>query len=116
VALVVDSLAGETILLVEDDPAGLDYVTEVLNDLNYTVVQARSAEDALKRLRDTPAPLHLLLTDVVMPSVAGRVLAKNSRRVWPALRVLFMTGYSRNAIVRRGRFVPGVQLVRKPLA
>jgi CheY-like chemotaxis protein len=78
------------------------YVTETLGGLGYDVLEAESGRDAL-RLIDEYKSLALLLTDVVMPGMNGRALAEQARSRHPALKVLFMTGYSRNAIVHQGR-------------
>jgi two-component system NtrC family sensor kinase len=106
--------SGECILVVEDDADVRAYVVETLGGLGYDVLQAESGEDAL-RLMDQPGNIRLLLTDVVMPGINGRTLAEQARLRRPALKVLFMTGYSRNAIVHQGRLDPGVELIQKPL-
>jgi two-component system NtrC family sensor kinase len=106
--------SGECILVVEDDADVRAYVVETLGGLGYDVLEASNGEDAL-RLVDEYTGVGLLLTDVVMPSMNGRKLAEEARRRRPALKVLFMTGYSRNAIVHQGRLDPGVDLIQKPL-
>ena len=105
---------GECVLVVEDDAGVRDYVVETLEGLGYDVLEAASGEGAL-RLVDKHEAIALLLTDVVMPGMNGRELAEAARRRQPALKVLFMTGYSRNAIVHQGRLDPGVDLIQKPL-
>jgi CheY-like chemotaxis protein len=102
----------ETILVVEDDPDVRAYVVEVLRQLKYRVLEAKDAPSALAM----SGPIDLLLTDVVLPKMNGRQLADAMRGQRPNLRVLFMTGYSRNAIVHQGRLDPGVELVQKPLS
>jgi PAS domain S-box-containing protein len=104
----------ETILLVEDDDDVRAFVSETLRDLNYTVLQAGDAASALKLL-GSDGHVDLLLTDVIMPGQNGRELANAALRQRPQLKVLFMTGYSRNAIVHQGRLDEGVQLIQKPL-
>ena len=111
-----DAASGETILVTEDDPAVLDYVAEVLKDLNYQVLRAGDGNAALKYLQKETLSIDLLLTDVVMPGMNGRVLAEKASRLKPGIKVLFMTGYSQNAIVHQGRLDPGVQLIQKPLS
>lgn len=106
--------SGECILVVEDDADVRAYVVETLGGLGYDVLQAEGGEDAL-RLVDEYKSICLLLTDVVMPGMNGRKLADEARQRLPALKVLFMTGYSRNAIVHQGRLDPGVDLIQKPL-
>jgi two-component system NtrC family sensor kinase len=105
----------ETILLVEDDRAVLGYVTEALSTLNYEVRHASDAEAALTILKEH-AKIDLLLTDVVMPGMNGRQLADAAKIIRPELKVLYMTGYSRNAIVHQGRLDPGVSLIQKPFS
>ena len=87
---------------------------ETLGGLGYDVLEAGRGEDAL-RLVDEDKTISLLLTDVVMPGMNGRKLAEEARERRPALKVLFMTGYSRNAIVHQGRLDAGVELIQKPL-
>jgi PAS domain S-box-containing protein len=104
----------ETILVVEDDADVRTMVCETLRDLNYTVLQASDAPSALKLL-DGTGPIDLLLSDVILPGPNGRELANAALAKRPQLKVLFMTGYSRNAIVHQGRLDEGVQLIQKPL-
>lgn len=106
---------GETLLVVEDDPDVRAYVTEVLAELNYNVAAAADGTEALRLLETTGTPVDLLLTDVVLPGMNGRQLADAIRKLHPKIKVLFMTGYSRNAIVHQGRLDPGVDLIQKPL-
>ena len=90
------------------------YVVETLRGLGYDVLEAPGAEEALALL-DRHKTISLLLTDVVMPGQNGRKLADSARVRQPSLKVLYMTGYSRNAIVHQGRLDPGVELLQKPL-
>ena len=104
----------ERILVVEDDADVRAYVVETLGSLGYHVLEAAGANEALQLL-DQHQAIDLLLTDVVMPGVNGRRLAEEAKQRHPALKVAFMTGYSRNAIVHQGRLDPGVTLIQKPL-
>jgi signal transduction histidine kinase/CheY-like chemotaxis protein len=106
--------SGECILVVEDDADVRGYVVETLGTLGYDVLQAAGAEDALRLLREYKT-IGLLLTDVVMPGMNGRKLAEEAKMHQPSLKVLYMTGYSRNAIVHQGRLDPGVDLIQKPI-
>jgi signal transduction histidine kinase len=106
--------SNECVLVVEDDDDVRGYVVETLGLLGYEVLEAADPEDAL-RLLDGRKTVRLLLTDVVMPGMNGRKLADAARKRQPALKVLYMTGYSRNAIVHQGRLDPGVDLIQKPL-
>ncbi|MBV8697583.1 MAG: response regulator, partial [Bradyrhizobium sp.] len=107
--------SGESILLVEDDAEVRRYVAETLGNLGYNVLEAGDAKQALQQLQ-SGASVALLLTDVVMPGMNGRRLAEEARAVKPTLKIIFMTGYSRNAIVHQGRLDPGVDLIQKPIA
>ena len=107
--------SGETILVVEDDPNVRAYVVEALSGVGYRVVEASDAEDALVVFASNPE-IHLMLTDVVMPGMNGRALADMIRQSRPTVKTLFMTGYSRNAIVHQGRLDPGVSLIQKPFS
>ena len=105
---------GETVLVAEDDADVRAYVVETLESLGYRVLGAADANGALQAMQRSRR-IDLLLTDVVMPGVSGRKLAEEAQRRQPDLKVLFMTGYSRNAIVHQGRLDPGVDLIQKPL-
>jgi signal transduction histidine kinase len=105
---------GETILVVEDDDGVRQYASEILRDLNYQILEARDAASAL-RLLDADKPFDLLLTDVVLPGKNGRELATEVEKRRPGVRIIFMTGYSRNAIVHHGRLDRGTELITKPL-
>ncbi|MGE3474927.1 MAG: CHASE3 domain-containing protein [Rhodospirillaceae bacterium] len=112
-AAPVRAVQGETILVVEDDDAVRKLAVEGLSELGYAVLQADHAVQALKLLDEHPAVV-LLFTDVVMPNVNGRELADEARRRRPNLKVLFTTGYTRNAVVHNGTLDPGVRLIGKP--
>ena len=106
---------GETVLVTEDDDAIRNYVVEMLDGLNYRVVEARNAAEAIEVFKRMGHTIDLLLTDVVMPGANGRVLSQELVRLKPELKVLFMTGYSRDAIVHDGRLDSGVDLIQKPI-
>ena len=103
----------EVILVVEDEAAVRQFSAEALAVLGYRVLEADGAASALKLLAEHP-DIQLLFTDVVMPDVSGRKLADEARRLYPKLKVLFTTGYSRNAVVHNGILDPGVELIGKP--
>jgi CheY-like chemotaxis protein len=84
-----------------------------LNELGYEVLEAANATEALDILR-TETHIDLLFTDVVLPGKSGRVIADEAVNLRPQLKVLFATGYSRNAIVHHGRLDSGVNLLTKP--
>jgi PAS domain S-box-containing protein len=105
----------ETIMVVEDDPDVRAYTVEVLRELGYDVVEAADGPSALRLLRDAETSCDLLFTDVVLPGgMNGEQLARAAHEARPGLRVLFTTGYARNAIVHHGRLDPGVELITKP--
>jgi signal transduction histidine kinase len=104
----------ETILIVEDDDGVRQYASEILRDLNYQIIEAKDSASAL-RLLDADKKFDLLLTDVVLPGKNGRELATEVERRRPGTKIIFMTGYSRNAIVHHGRLDPGTALIQKPL-
>ncbi|MCY7313317.1 MAG: response regulator [Pseudoxanthomonas sp.] len=101
------------ILVVEDDQHVRHMTVDALRELGYTVVQASDANQALEQIRVQPH-LDLLFTDIVMPVMNGRVLADQARLIKPKLRVLFTTGYTRNAVVHNGMLDPGVAFLPKP--
>jgi nitrogen-specific signal transduction histidine kinase len=104
----------ESILVVEDDPDVRAFAEQALSELGYRVRIAADAASALRVLEHAPR-IDLLFTDVGLPNgVNGRQLADEARRRWPALKVVFTTGYARNAIIHQGRLDPGVELVAKP--
>ena len=107
--------SGECILLVEDDDDVRAYLAETLRAASYRVIEAANGEKALEALNAYDGEIDLLLTDVVMPGMNGRRLADEAKLRRPNLKVLFMTGYSRNAIVHHGRLDPGVDLLQKPI-
>ncbi|HEY9239970.1 MAG TPA: ATP-binding protein, partial [Burkholderiaceae bacterium] len=105
--------AREVVLVVEDEPAVRRFSVEALTELGYRVLEAESAGTALRLLELHPE-VALLFTDVVMPEVNGRKLADEALRRRPALKVLFTTGYTRNAVVHNGVLDAGVHLIGKP--
>ena len=105
--------AREIVLVVEDEPAVREFSVQVLTELGYRVLEADGADAALRLLEAHP-DIALLFTDVVMPGLNGRQLADRARASRPELKVLFTTGYSRNAVVHNGVLDPGVHLIGKP--
>jgi PAS domain S-box-containing protein len=106
----------ETILVVEDDVDLRTYVTDLLRNLNYRVVSAPSAQGALTILLQEEPKVDLLLTDVVMPGINGRELGRRAQQIRPGIKILYMTGYSRNAVVHQERLDEGVELLEKPIS
>ena len=104
----------ETILVVEDDDDVRAYSVECLRELGYRVLEAHDGPSALRLLERQEEPVDLLFTDVVMPAMTGSELADEARERQPDLRVLYTSGYTRNAIVHGGRLDPGVEVIVKP--
>jgi signal transduction histidine kinase/CheY-like chemotaxis protein len=103
-----------TILLVEDDWAARLVATRLLEIGGYTVLVAEGPVAALDIARGHDGPIHLLLTDLVMPDMRGDQLAEHVARLRPGLRVLFMSGYTQEAVIHQGRMPPGMHLLQKP--
>jgi CheY-like chemotaxis protein/nitrogen-specific signal transduction histidine kinase len=105
---------GETILLVEDDPALRKMAAEVLRDTGYKVLTAPSGADALRIVAEHPDPVDALLTDVVMPGMTGRQLAEQIVARFPRIRVLYMSGYTDDAIGNHGLHGKALRILQKP--
>ncbi|CRL52639.1 response regulator [Pseudomonas sp. SIMBA_041] len=104
---------GETVLIVEDDPAVRVLVSAVLSELGYAFVEAGDADSAVPIL-DSAQRIDLLISDVGLPGMNGRQLAEIGRQYRPDLKVLFITGYAEHAAVRGGFLDPGMQMITKP--
>jgi CheY-like chemotaxis protein len=106
----------ETILLVEDEPMILDITKKMLQSQGYTVRAAATPGAAIRLAREHAGEIHLLMTDVVMPEMNGRNLAKNLLSLYPNLKRLFMSGYTANVIAHHGVLDEGVQFIQKPFS
>ena len=104
----------ETILLVEDEPAIRDMTKKMLERQSYLVLAANTPGEALQCAQEHAGEIHLLMTDVVMPEMNGRDLAKNLLKLYPQLKCLFMSGYPANVIAQHGVLDPGVHFIQKP--
>ncbi|MVW84533.1 response regulator [Pseudomonas sp. PB101] len=107
------AIHGETVLIVEDDPAVRVLVSTVLSDLGYAFVEACDGDSAVPILASAQR-IDLLISDVGLPGMNGRQLAEIGRQLRPDLRVLFITGYAEHAAVRGGFLDPGMQMITKP--
>jgi CheY-like chemotaxis protein len=107
---------GETILVVEDEPSVRDHSVSVLRDLGYRVLAAADGHSALRMLA-RPTEVEVLFTDIGLPGgMNGRQLAEAARRKRPELKVVYTTGYARNAITHGGVLEPGTELLPKPFS
>ena len=104
----------ETVLLVEDEPEVRDLAREILEVSGYTVLQACDPLEAVVMAERHPGPIHLLLTDVIMPRQSGRALVERLRPLLPEMQVLYMSGYTNEAIVRHGVLDPDTLFIQKP--
>ena len=112
-ALLPFANAGETVLIVEDDPAVRVLVSAVLKELGYAYVEAGDANTAVPII-ESDQRIDLMISDVGLPGMNGRQLAEIGRQIRPGLKVLFITGYAEHAAVRGGFLDPGMQLITKP--
>jgi CheY-like chemotaxis protein len=104
----------ETILFVEDEDALRELGREILETHGYRVIAAPSGAEALEAARRHAGPIHLLVTDVVMPGLGGGALSERLAELHPETRVLFMSGYTDDAVVRHGILHSAVAFVQKP--
>jgi PAS domain S-box-containing protein len=110
------STGHETILLVEDEPLILEMAQAMLTNLGYTVLPVGTPGEALRLAREHTGEIHLLMTDVVMPEMNGRDLARSLRSIRPRLKRLFMSGYTANVIVHNGVLEDHVHFIQKPFS
>jgi PAS domain S-box-containing protein len=108
------SLHAETVLVAEDDDDVRAYTVECLRGLGYRVLEAHDGASALRLLERQESPVQLLFTDVVMPGISGRELADRARALQPQLRILYTSGYTRDAIAQGGRLDLGIAILPKP--
>jgi len=104
----------ETVLLVEDERMVRAYTGHVLRERGYQVLEAADGAEALKLCTEHPGPLHLLLTDVVLPRLSGRELAERTTALRPGLRVLYISGYTGDTVLRHGVIQDDAQFLAKP--
>jgi two-component system sensor histidine kinase EvgS len=107
---------GETILIVEDDLTILNLARRILHELDYTVLTADNPERALRLAEEHQGEIDLLLTDVIMPEMNGLELANNLRSLYPALKCVFMSGYTSSVIAHHGVLDQGVHFIQKPFS
>jgi two-component system sensor histidine kinase EvgS len=107
---------GETVLVVEDEVSLLKLASGILERLGYTVLTAGTPGEALRLVEQHNGEIHLLITDVVMPEMSGKALAEKIKETRPAIKDLFMSGYTANVISQRGILNKGVQFIQKPFS
>jgi CheY-like chemotaxis protein len=106
----------ETILLVEDEPAILNMTRQMLERFGYRVLSASTPGEAIRVATEHAGEIHLLISDVVMPEMNGRDLAKNVISLYPGIRRLFMSGYTANIIAHHGVLDEGINFIQKPFS
>jgi len=106
----------ETILVVEDEPAIMELTMTILQRLGYTVIGAGSPNEGIRLAGTHPGPVHLLITDVIMPEMNGQDLAKTLLSRYPRLKCLFMSGYTADIIARQSILDKGVHFIQKPFS
>jgi nitrogen-specific signal transduction histidine kinase len=104
----------ETVLIAEDEPDLRELTRMFLQEHGYKVIDAASAEQALKIADALSEPIHLLLTDVIMPGMSGRQLAERIQDRRPQTKIIYMTGYTDDMIVQHKVLEPGVNMLQKP--
>jgi DNA-binding NtrC family response regulator len=107
---------GETVLLVEDDLSILELIRHILDGLGYTVLIAGTPAEAIDLAENQTGKIHLLITDLIMPEMNGKELAEKIRKTRPAMKCLFMSGYSANVVAERGMLDEGIQFIEKPFS
>ena len=108
-----EGTSSEVILVVEDEARVRHYAVDALRELGYTAISAASPIEALKAINERPE-ITMLFTDIVMPEMTGRQLADAAAAIRPDLKILFTTGYTRNAVVHNGMIDVGVAFLSKP--
>jgi len=112
---LVDDLSGsETVLIVEDNDSLRNFAQKILYIYGYSTLNAKNGEDALRVCKEHNGQIDLMITDVVMPKMGGREAAERLQPLYPRMKVIYMSGYTDNAIVRHGVLEPGLNFLEKP--
>lgn len=114
--VISDYRGSETILLVEDNEQVRGTVCDILEEQGYNIISATCGKEALLRASSTDQPIHLLLTDVVMPDINGKQLHETLLETTPSLKVLFMSGYTDDIIAKHGMLDEETQFIQKPFS
>ncbi len=112
----VPPVGNETILVVEDETAVRELAARMLRAAGFAVLTAENGDEALLASGHHQGEIHLLLTDVVMPGMSGRLLAERLAELRPGVRVLYMSGYTDDAIIHHGVLKPGTRFIGKPFS
>ncbi len=111
----VDDLSGsETVLIVEDDDSLRNFAQKILHIYGYRTLNAENGEDALRVCKEHDGQIALMITDVVMPKMDGREAAERLQPLYPQMKVIYMSGYTDDAIVHHGVLEPGLNFLEKP--
>ena len=111
---VSDLNGSETVLVVEDDDRLRNLTRKILERYGYSVLEAENGEDALRVSEAHDGPIDLMLTDVVMPKMGGKQVAERLQPLYSQIKVIYMSGYTDNAIVHHGVLAPGLNFLEKP--
>jgi len=114
--ILVPPRGTETVLIVEDEDGVRALARQVLLSNGYTVLEASNGYDAVRMASSHEGPIHLLITDVVMPGASGQVVAEQIMQQHPEVRVLFVSGYTDDAVIRHGVLHEGVSFLQKPFS
>jgi CheY-like chemotaxis protein len=104
----------ETVMIVEDSPLVLDFSVSLLVESGYRVMEAESGEEAIRSVNSCKEKIDLLITDVVLPGINGKVLAEEIKKARPDIKVLYTSGYTENFIVQQDLAQDGVSFINKP--
>ncbi len=107
---------GETVLVVEDEISLLQLVSGILDSLGYTLLTAGTPGEAMRLAEEYTGEIHLLMTDVILPEMNGKDLAEQIKKTRPAMKCLFMSGYTADVVAHRGMLDEGVQFIPKPFS
>lgn len=107
---------GETLMVVEDEVPFLRLTRKILENLGYNILEASKPDLAIEKARQYSGPIHLLVTDVIMPTMNGRDLAGQIQQLYPDIKILYMSGYTANVIAHHGILKEGVNYIQKPFS
>ena len=108
------TVGNETILIVEDQDPVRKLMTRILTAKGYTVLQARNGQEALEKTEQQEGPIHMVVTDVVMPEMGGREFVARVKTVCPYAKVLYVSGYPFDSLAEEGSINPAAPFLRKP--